>query len=84
MTELLAVAKALNEELMNKVDNFDEKVLSYLAAQASTCLAPMCAVIGGIVAQEVMKVRFSLCLSLSLSLSLSPRDADFFYSTMSS
>lgn len=53
--EYIADAKALNDELMNKVDNIDEKVLAHLAAQASTCLAPMCAIIGGIVAQEVMK-----------------------------
>eukprot|EP00048_Salpingoeca_helianthica_P014885 m.224042 g.224042 ORF g.224042 m.224042 type:complete len:1016 (-) comp16384_c0_seq1:92-3139(-) len=53
--EFLAGAKTLNEELMHKVDNLDEKVLALLAAHASTSLAPMCAVIGGIVAQEVMK-----------------------------
>eukprot|EP00047_Mylnosiga_fluctuans_P019582 m.84067 g.84067 ORF g.84067 m.84067 type:complete len:1019 (+) comp8186_c0_seq2:101-3157(+) len=51
----LQVVKAINDASANKIDELDEKVLSALASQSTANLAPVCAVIGGIVAQEVMK-----------------------------
>lgn len=53
----LALAKDINSgaSAQTKVDEVDEKLLGQLASQSSGETAPMCAVIGGIAAQEVMK-----------------------------
>jgi len=51
----LAVVAKLNEAHPNKVDSLDDRVLGLLASQSTATLAPVCGVLGGIVAQEVMK-----------------------------
>jgi ubiquitin-activating enzyme E1 len=59
--EVVAIAKELNErakatEGVHKVEEIDEKLLTQLALTAQGNLNPMAAFLGGIVAQEVMKV----------------------------
>jgi len=51
----LALAAQINGESASKLETLDTKVLALLASQASSSIAPICSVIGGIVAQEVMK-----------------------------
>ena len=55
ITAYISLVNGLNDISMQKIDALDEGVLSLLASQSTTCLAPMCGVLGGIVAQEVMK-----------------------------
>lgn len=54
--KFLALAKALNSEMSAKLEELDEALLTEFAMQLKGDLAPMQAVIGGIAAQEVMKV----------------------------
>lgn len=54
--EFLSIAKELNSTLTEKVEEFDEKLISQFAYTCTGDLCPMAAVIGGITAQEVMKV----------------------------
>ena len=54
----MALAAELNSKLERKVDELDEKLLREFASQASGDLCPMQAVIGGMAAQEVMKVSW--------------------------
>ncbi|KAL5015056.1 hypothetical protein ScPMuIL_009326 [Solemya velum] len=53
--EFLSIAKELNSTLTEKVEEFDEKLISQFAYTCTGDLCPMAAVIGGITAQEVMK-----------------------------
>ena len=53
--KLLQYAKEINEKLDEKIE-LDEKLLKQLSYLARGDLAPMNAVIGGLVAQEVLKV----------------------------
>lgn len=79
-------AKSMNEQ--NKlVEELDEKLLIEFAKQSRGYLAPMCAVIGGLVAQEVLKAcsakfgpirqHFLFDSLESLPVDLSPVEADF-------
>ncbi|KAK2177102.1 hypothetical protein NP493_617g01041 [Ridgeia piscesae] len=53
---LVNIARRLNDtEMLNKVDEVDETLVRRLAYSCQGCLPPLCAVIGGIVAQEVLK-----------------------------
>ena len=53
---MLAMAKEINSSSGAKVEELDEDVIRQLAYQATGDVCPMQAVIGGIAAQEVMKV----------------------------
>lgn len=54
--KFMALAAELNSKVDRKVEELDEKLLREFASQASGDLCPMQAVIGGMAAQEVMKV----------------------------
>lgn len=54
----MALAAELNSKVDKKVEELDEKLLREFASQASGDLCPMQAVIGGMAAQEVMKVSW--------------------------
>lgn len=54
--KFMALAAELNSKVDKKVEELDEKLLREFASQASGDLCPMQAVIGGMAAQEVMKV----------------------------
>ncbi|RUS91761.1 hypothetical protein EGW08_000469 [Elysia chlorotica] len=51
----IAVAKDVNNAMKNKLDDLNENLLLTLSRCCSGCLAPLCAVFGGIVAQELLK-----------------------------
>ncbi|KAK3761216.1 hypothetical protein RRG08_022616 [Elysia crispata] len=51
----IAVAKDVNNFMKNKLDDLNENLLLTLSRCCSGCLAPLCAVFGGIVAQELLK-----------------------------
>jgi ubiquitin-activating enzyme E1 len=51
------LAKAINESSTTKQDSLDEDLLRTFAYQATGDICSMQAVIGGMAAQEVMKVR---------------------------
>ncbi|CAG5125849.1 unnamed protein product [Candidula unifasciata] len=53
--KLLSIAKGVNNSLKNKVDDLNENFLQTLSRCCTGCLAPLCAVFGGIVAQEALK-----------------------------
>ncbi|KAI9327506.1 hypothetical protein DFJ73DRAFT_766321 [Zopfochytrium polystomum] len=53
-TDFVNIAKSVNQESSSPVD-LDEKLLKELSYQARGDLTPMCAVLGGLVAQEVLK-----------------------------
>ncbi|KAI0237342.1 Ubiquitin-like modifier-activating enzyme 6 [Lamellibrachia satsuma] len=53
---LVQIARQLNDTMMaSKVDEVDETMLRRLSYSSQGCLPPLCAAIGGIVAQEVLK-----------------------------
>ncbi|OMJ10390.1 Ubiquitin-activating enzyme E1 1 [Smittium culicis] len=52
--EVLKLARAINDKSSNKVE-IDEKIVKCVSYQATGDLAPMNAVVGGFVAQEVLK-----------------------------
>jgi ubiquitin-activating enzyme E1 len=54
-SEFLSIAKGMQATMAYKVDSLDEDLLKAMCYQARGSLAPMCAVIGGTAAQEVMK-----------------------------
>ncbi|KAH8021669.1 hypothetical protein HPB51_016065 [Rhipicephalus microplus] len=54
--EVVALAKEKNASSAKPLESLDEKLLSGLAHVSSGSLCPMQAVIGGIAAQEIMKV----------------------------
>ena len=60
----VSIAKEVNEKSGAKQDELDEGLMKSFAYQATGDVCPMQAVIGGITAQEVMKVRrlYDLCL----------------------
>lgn len=82
----LASATKFNEEY-KLVEEIDSALLTEFAKQARGYLAPMCAVIGGMVAQEVLKAcsskfgpikqHFMFDSLESLPVDLSPVEADF-------
>ncbi|GFO14677.1 ubiquitin-like modifier-activating enzyme 6 [Plakobranchus ocellatus] len=51
----LAISKELNSCMKNKLDYLNENLLLTVCRCCSGCLAPLCAVFGGIVAQEALK-----------------------------
>ncbi|GFR83919.1 ubiquitin-like modifier-activating enzyme 6, partial [Elysia marginata] len=51
----VAEAKDINSYMKNKLDDLNENLLLTLSRCCSGCLAPLCAVFGGIVAQELLK-----------------------------
>ncbi|XP_012944645.1 ubiquitin-like modifier-activating enzyme 6 [Aplysia californica] len=53
--KFIAMAKSINDSLSNKVENVDENMLGLISKCAAGCLAPLCAVFGGVVAQEALK-----------------------------
>ncbi|XP_062579323.1 ubiquitin-like modifier-activating enzyme 1 isoform X1 [Saccostrea cucullata] len=53
--EFLAIAKALNDKSMAKVDELDEDVMREMAYTCRGDLCPLAAIMGGVAAQEVMK-----------------------------
>lgn len=67
--EVVSLAKERNASTAAKVDKLDEKLISLLACVSAGSLCPMQAVIGGIAAQELMKVQqIALCLMSPLFL----------------
>ncbi|KAK7116491.1 ubiquitin-like modifier-activating enzyme 6 [Littorina saxatilis] len=52
---LLALAQEINEKMTNKLEEVEEKIIRCVSHTSSGCLAPMCAAIGGFVAQEGLK-----------------------------
>lgn len=56
-TAFIDLVKEINETSDFKADNLDEDLLSKFAFTAAGDLCPMQAFIGGVAAQEVMKVR---------------------------
>ena len=52
---LISIAKEVNANSDVKVDELDEKLLTKLSYTAAGNLSPMACVVGGIIAQEVMK-----------------------------
>lgn len=54
-TELLQMVKQLNDKSVNKLEQIDEKLIKMLAYISQGDVSPMVAVIGGFVAQEVLK-----------------------------
>ena len=54
--EFVGVAKEVNDKSGAKCEELDESLLKEVAYGAAGDLCPMAAVIGGITAQEVMKV----------------------------
>lgn len=62
---MIALAKEINSQASDasKQESIDEKLLTQLAYNACGDICPIQAVIGGMAAQEVMKVR--LCLSVA-------------------
>ncbi len=63
--ELLTLAKEVNSAQTGsaKVEQLDEALLKKLSFLAAGDLAPVNAFIGGLAAQEVMKVSGTLCLN---------------------
>uniref|UniRef100_A0A0B7B891 E1 ubiquitin-activating enzyme n=2 Tax=Arion vulgaris TaxID=1028688 RepID=A0A0B7B891_9EUPU len=53
--KFLSLAKGINGSLKNKVDDLNENLLQTVSRCSVGCLAPLCAVFGGIVAQEALK-----------------------------
>ncbi|XP_059175412.1 ubiquitin-like modifier-activating enzyme 6 [Physella acuta] len=49
------IAKNINESLENKVDNLNENLLQAICRCSEGSLAPLCAIFGGVVAQEALK-----------------------------
>lgn len=64
----MEIAKEINGKTAAKVEELDEGLIKELSYQATGDLAPMQSVIGGITAQEVMKVCVLLCLDHMISL----------------
>ena len=60
----VSIAKEVNEKSGAKQDELDEGLMKSFAYQATGDVCPMQAVIGGITAQEVMKVRGCVCVHL--------------------
>ena len=56
----VSIAKEVNEKSGAKQDELDEGLMKSFAYQVTGDVCPMQAVIGGITAQEVMKVRVSV------------------------
>lgn len=54
-SNLVSLAKGLNTELTNKVTTIDEDLLNVLSYTNTGCLSPLCAALGGFVAQEGIK-----------------------------
>jgi len=54
--KFVAIAQEVNAQNPAKVDNLDDKLMRTFAYNATGDICPMQAVIGGITAQEVMKV----------------------------
>lgn len=52
--EFLQIASSLNGSVCDKIE-INEEILLKISMTAGGCLAPMCAVIGGVVAQEALK-----------------------------
>lgn len=59
-SEVLSLVKDLNEQAMPplKQEHLNEDIIKEIAFQASGDLAPVNAFIGGLAAQEVMKVQY--------------------------
>ena len=53
--KLMEAVVAVNENLPNKVDRIDERVVKSLYKTFEGQLSPLCAAVGGFVAQEIMK-----------------------------
>lgn len=70
--ELLALAKEVNAAQTGaaKVEQLDEALIKKISFLAAGDLAPINAFIGGLAAQEVMKVSGELCANLSRQASL--------------
>ena len=66
---LVQIASDINKKAPEgaKQENVDESVLNYMSYTARADLCPMQAVIGGIVAQEVMKVMVMCAVERLLS-----------------
>ena len=56
----VAVAQEVNAQSEAKVDNLDDTLMRTFAYNATGDICPMPAVIGGITAQEVMKVHITI------------------------
>lgn len=54
-SNLVSLAKGLNTELYNKITTIDEDLLNVLSYTNTGCLSPLCAAVGGFVAQEGIK-----------------------------
>ncbi|XP_041365685.1 ubiquitin-like modifier-activating enzyme 6 isoform X1 [Gigantopelta aegis] len=54
-SEMLLIAKDVNSRMENKTDSIDELLIKHLSYTSQGCLAPLCAAIGGFVAQEGLK-----------------------------
>ncbi|XP_062608943.1 ubiquitin-like modifier-activating enzyme 6 [Saccostrea cucullata] len=52
---IISIATSLNTQLVNQVADIDEYVLRVLSYTCHGCLAPLCAALGGFVAQEGIK-----------------------------
>ncbi|XP_056022965.1 ubiquitin-like modifier-activating enzyme 6 isoform X2 [Ostrea edulis] len=53
--DFISIAKTLNTQLTNQVTAVDDGILRVLSYTSTGCLAPLCAVLGGFVAQEGIK-----------------------------
>ena len=49
-------AKKNNEEWINNIENFDEKIIMNVARWSKCEISPICSFLGGIVSQEIIKV----------------------------
>ncbi|XP_076101717.1 ubiquitin-like modifier-activating enzyme 6 isoform X1 [Mytilus galloprovincialis] len=52
---VLSLAKQLNEQMVTRVDSLDEDLIRMISYTCRGCFAPLCAAIGGFVAQEGLK-----------------------------
>ncbi|KAK7475147.1 hypothetical protein BaRGS_00033639 [Batillaria attramentaria] len=62
---VLSLAQAVNERSTEKLESLEEALIRSLSHTARGCLAPMCAAIGGFVAQEGLKALTGKFLPLS-------------------
>ena len=62
----------MNEKSGAKQDELDEGLMKSFAYQATGDVCPMQAVIGGITAQEVMKVRGCVCVCVHICTRVAP------------
>lgn len=63
--KLFALALNINQNLTEKLENIDEGLVRCLAHTARGCLAPLCAAVGGFVAQEGLKAVTGKFMPLS-------------------